>query len=385
VTARVLVLNCGSSSVKYRLFDGADTVAKGLVERIGEPRGSASDHEAALRSVMSRLDLDGLAAVGHRVVHGGIRFSAPTLVDDEVVIAVRELIPLAPLHNPANLAGIEVARRLLPDTPQVAVFDTAFHTTMPPAAWTYAIDAEVARRYGLRRYGFHGTSHAYVARQTAALLGRQLATLNVITLHLGNGASACAVAGGRSMATSMGLSPLEGLVMGTRSGDVDPAVIFALSRLGGLSLDEIDVLLNQRSGLIGLCGDNDMRAVLARRANGDVAASRAFDVYCERIKAYVGAYAAILGRLDAVTYTAGVGENAPPVRAAALSNLEAFGIVVDPERNAAPTGGERLISAPNAPVAVCVVPTDEELEIATQTRAVIGVGPHGAAPPPAST
>jgi acetate kinase len=366
MTARVLVLNCGSSSVKYRLFDGEATVAKGLVERIGEA-GGVADHAAALQQVLDALPRRDVDAVGHRVVHGGTRFSAPTAITDDVIAAIRDLIPLAPLHNPKNLIGIEVARRLLPTVPQVAVFDTAFHHTLPAAAAAYAIDADLATRLGIRRYGFHGTSHAYVFRRTAALLGRPVEEVNAVTLHLGNGASACAVAGGRSVATSMGLSPLEGLVMGTRSGDLDPAVVFHLHRVGGLSLDEIDDLLNHRSGLLGLCGDNDMRAVLARREGGDPAATLAFDVYCRRVTAYVGAYAAVLGRLDAVTFTAGVGENAPAVRAAALSNLDGFGIVVDPVRNASAVGA-CVVSPDGARVAVCVVPTDEELEIATETR-----------------
>ena len=368
---RALVLNCGSSSVKYRLFDGDETVAKGIVERIGEPGGDAPDHEEALRQVTRSVDLTGLAVVGHRVVHGGHQFTAPTLLNDEVVEVIRGLMPLAPLHNPANVTGIEVARRLLPDIPQVAVFDTAFHRTMPEWAATYAIDVEVAGRLGIHRYGFHGTSHAYVSRLAAKLLDRPLETLNLITLHLGNGASACAVSGGRSLVTSMGLTPLEGLVMGTRCGDLDPAVVFHLHRVGGMALDDIDDLLNRHSGLAGLCGDNDMRAVLARRAAGDPAAALAFDMYCQRIKAYVGAYAALLGRLDAIVFTAGVGENAPAVRAAALANLDAFGVVVDPERNEIPNSGPRVISPDTAPVAVCVIPTDEELEIATQSRAVV--------------
>lgn len=368
--SRVLVLNCGSSSVKYRLFDGARTLARGLVENIGEPGSPVADHRAALARVADEVDVTGLAAVGHRVVHGGTRFSAPTLIDDQVVAAVEELVPLAPLHNPANLAGISVARALLPGVPQVAIFDTAFHRTLPPAAATYAIDVEVARRYGIHRYGFHGTSHAYVSRRTAALLGRPLPEVNTITLHLGNGASACAVRGGRSIATTMGLTPLPGLVMGTRSGDIDPAVVFHLHRVGGLSLEEIDDLLNNRSGLRGLCGDNDMREVERRRAAGDEAATLAFDIYCQRLRGYVGAYYAALGRVDAVTFTAGVGENSAEVRAAALAGLGRLGIEVDPARNAAAERGERLVSPYGAEVAVCVVPTDEELEIAEQTRAV---------------
>jgi acetate kinase len=368
---RVLVLNCGSSSVKYHLFDGEATLAKGVVESIGEPGSPVGDHHEALRRVTESLDLTGLTAVGHRVVHGGTEFSAPVLIDDTVVATVHKLVPLAPLHNPANLAGIAVARSLLPDVPQVAVFDTAFHRTLPPAASTYAIDTSVADRFGVRRYGFHGTSHAYVSRRTAALLGRPLVEVNTITLHLGNGASACAVRGGRSEATTMGLTPLPGLVMGTRSGDIDPAVIFHLHRVGGLSLDEIDDLLNHRSGVRGLCGDNDMREVEDRVEAGDPAATLAFDVYCHRLRGYVGAYYALLGRVDAITFTAGVGENSPMVRAATLSGLERLGIMVDAQRNAARRRDERLISPDDGEVAVCVVPTDEELEIADQARAVV--------------
>ncbi|KXK62935.1 acetate kinase [Micromonospora rosaria] len=367
--SRVLVLNSGSSSVKYRLYDGESVTDRGTVERIGEPGGGPPDHATAVREILARLDLTGLVAVGHRVVHGGRRFSAPVLVDDAVLAGIEELVPLAPLHNPANLAGIVEARRVLPDVPQVAVFDTAFHHTLPEAAATYAIDREVAQRYDIRRYGFHGTSHGYVSRRTADLLGRPYAELNTITLHLGNGASACAVAGGRSVATSMGMSPLEGLVMGTRSGDLDPTVVFHLRREGGLGVDEIDDLLNHRSGLLGLTGANDMREVLARREAGDPAATLAFDVYCRRITGYVGAYYALLGRVDAVTFTAGVGEHAAEVRAAALTGLDRLGIAVDPARNAG--HGDRVISPAGAEVAVCVIGTDEELEIALQTRAVV--------------
>ncbi|MGN9779032.1 acetate/propionate family kinase [Micromonospora sp. H33] len=367
-TSRVLVLNCGSSSVKWRLYDGDEVRDKGTVERIGEPGGGPPDHETAVRQILHGLDLTGLAAVGHRVVHGGRRFGEPVLIDDDVLAAVRDLVPLAPLHNPANLAGIEVARAALPDVPQAAVFDTAFHTTLPEAAATYAIDQETAARYGVRRYGFHGTSHAYVSRRTAELLGRPYEEVNTITLHLGNGASATAVAGGRSVATSMGMSPLEGLVMGTRSGDLDPTVIFHLRREGGMGVDEIDDLLNHRSGLLGLAGANDMREVLTRRADDDPAAALAFDVYCRRITAYVGAYYALLGRVDAVTFTAGVGEHAAPVRAAALAGLERLGIAVDPARNAG--SGDRVISPDGTEVTVCVIGTDEEREIARAAREV---------------
>jgi acetate kinase len=366
--SRVLVLNSGSSSLKYRLFDDDRVAAKGLVERIGEPGGDAKDHGDALRAVMASVDLAGLAAVGHRVVHGGATFSGPTVIDDAVIAEIDRLVPLAPLHNPAALTGIDVARKLLPDVPQVAVFDTAFHASIPPEGVSYAIDAAVAATFGIRRYGFHGTSHAYVARRATELLGVDPADAKLITLHLGNGASACAVDGGRSVATSMGMSPLAGLVLGTRSGDIDPTVVFHLHRVAGLPIDDIERLLTRGSGLAGLSGDNDMRAVQRRRAAGDPAATLAFEVYCRRIKEYVGSYLAVLGRLDAVVFTAGVGENSPGVRAAALAGLTGLGITVDPARN---ERAEPVISPDGSPVAVCVTPTDEELEIATQTRSAL--------------
>ncbi|BBB00260.1 putative acetate kinase [Actinacidiphila reveromycinica] len=375
---RVLVLNSGSSSVKYQLLDMADgsRPASGVVERIGE-EGGAADHAEALRQVARDLDGQGLgldsprlAAVGHRVVHGGTRFTGPTLITDEVVEEIEKLVPLAPLHNPANITGIKVARRLRPDLPQVAVFDTAFHATIPEAAARYAIDAATADRYGIRRYGFHGTSHAYVSRATAALLGREPADANVIVLHLGNGASASAVRGGVCVDTSMGLTPLEGLVMGTRSGDVDPAVVFHLERVAGMRTDEIDALLNKRSGLLGLCGANDMREIGRRMGEGDAAARLAFDVYVHRLRRYVGAFTAVLGRVDAIAFTAGVGENSAAVRAAALRDLEGLGIALDPVHNAVRASGARLVSTAASRVAVAVVPTDEEFEIARDTYAL---------------
>ncbi|TDC26964.1 acetate kinase [Streptomyces sp. 8K308] len=400
---RVLVLNSGSSSVKYQLLDMRDEsrLAVGLVERIGERVGRLAhtpsggprrerelpvpDHGAALRLAAEELAADGhgvdspeLAAIGHRVVHGGQSFTAPTVVDDTVLAEIERLVPLAPLHNPANLAGIRTARSLNPDVPQVAVFDTAFHTTMPEHAARYAIDVATADRHLIRRYGFHGTSHAYVSRRTAALLGRDPSEVNVIVLHLGNGASASAVAGGRCVDTSMGLTPLEGLVMGTRSGDVDPAVVFHLARVAGMPVAEIDVLLNKRSGLQGLCGDNDMREISRRIAAGDPAARLAFDVYAYRLRKYLGSYVAVLGRVDAVAFTAGVGENSAEVRAAAVAGLSGLGIEIDERLNSARAGGPRLISPEYARVAVAVVPTDEELEIATQAFALLGTGqtPH---------
>ncbi|WP_445280923.1 acetate kinase [Streptomyces sp. DSM 118148] len=395
---RVLVLNSGSSSVKYQLLDMRDSsrLAVGLVERIGEQtsrlehtcvmsgetreqNGPIADHDAALKAVAEELSRDGvgldspeLAAVGHRVVHGGMFFTEPTLIDDAVLTEIERLIPVAPLHNPANLTGIRTATALRPDLPQVAVFDTAFHTTMPESAARYAIDPRIADRHRIRRYGFHGTSHAYVSRRTARLLGKDPSEVNVIVLHLGNGASASAVEKGRCVDTSMGLTPLEGLVMGTRSGDLDPAVIFHLARVGGMSMDEIDGLLNKRSGLFGLCGDNDMREIRRRVDEGDEEAALAFDIYIHRLKKYIGAYFAVLGRVDAVAFTAGVGENAAAVRAAAVAGLEPLGLAVDGGLNAARGREPRLISPASARVAVAVVPTDEELEIATQTYELIG-------------
>ncbi|MBW8700739.1 Acetate kinase [Streptomyces sp. MBT84] len=395
----VLVLNSGSSSVKYQLLDMRDSsrLATGLVERIGEQtsrikhtaaatgdtreqNGPIADHQAALKAVAEELARDGLgldspelAAIGHRVVHGGMFFSEPTVIDDAVLTEIERLIPVAPLHNPANLTGIRTAMALRPDLPQVAVFDTAFHTTMPEQAARYAIDTKIADRHRIRRYGFHGTSHAYVSRETARLLGRAPEDVNVIVLHLGNGASASAVRGGRCVDTSMGLTPLEGLVMGTRSGDLDPAVIFHLERVGGMSMDEIDTLLNKRSGLFGLCGDNDMREIQRRIDEGDAQARLAFDIYIHRLKKYIGAYYAVL-RVDAIAFTAGVGENAAPVREAAVAGLEGLGLAVDGDLNAVRGDGPRLISPAGARVAVAVVPTDEELEIATQTYALVGKG-----------
>ncbi|WP_342742906.1 acetate kinase [Streptosporangium canum] len=371
--SRVLVLNSGSSSVKYQLLSGGERLASGTVERIGEASSPVPDHEAALKVVAAELTARGLGldsaeltAIGHRVVHGGKTFTEPTLITDEVIRKIEELIPLAPLHNPANLTGIEGARRLRPDLPQVAVFDTAFHSTISPAAATYAIDREVAERLSIRRYGFHGTSHAYVSREAARAVGRPLG--NVIVLHLGNGASASAVSAGRCMDTSMGMTPLEGLVMGTRSGDLDPAIVLYLGRTGGMSLEEIDALLNRRGGMLGLCGDNDMRAVQERLAAGDPDAELAFSVYCHRLRKYVGAYYAVLGTVDVIAFTGGVGENSSLVRETALAGLEALGIAVDPVRN---RRGDRLISPDGAAVKVAVIPTDEELEIARQTLEVI--------------
>jgi acetate kinase len=391
----VLVINAGSSSLKYSLIDArtGEPAASGLAERIGEDQGrhvhrgpdgetettrKIPSHEDALHLAIEAFESHGpsladvkVAAVGHRVVHGGSRFGAPAIIDDELVAEVEELVPLAPLHNPANLEGIRVARRLLPDLAQVAVFDTAFHQTLPPHAYTYAVPSAWLDQHGIRRYGFHGTSHAFVSHAAARLLGRDPAEVNVIVLHLGNGCSASAVRGGRSVETSMGLTPLEGLVMGTRSGDLDPAIPAYLNRELGMSVDEIDRALNSASGVKGLTGENDFREVLRLRANGDERAVLAFDVYCHRIRKYVGAYYAILGSVDAIVFTAGVGENSPDVRAASLAGLERLGITVDTDRNTSPSAAARAISPDDSEVAVLVVPTNEEWQIARETLTVI--------------
>jgi acetate kinase len=367
----VLVLNTGSSSVKYRLIDAATgrSVADALVERSDD----ADAVEAALIAEPALAGAD-VRAVGHRVVHGGGRFTEPALVDETVLDTLRTLIPLAPLHLPANIAGIETARRMFPDAAQVAVFDTAFHRTLPPRAHTYAVPELWREQYAVRRYGFHGISYQYVSGRAAAFLGRDPAETNLIVLHLGNGASACAIQGGRSVDTSMGLTPLEGLVMGTRSGDVDPALPAYLERVAGLDAAKVEAALNHDSGLLALAGASDLRDVhaAADAGAGGEQARLALDVYCYRIRKYIGAYLAALGHTDAVVFTAGVGEHDPGVRAAALNGLEGFGIAVDPQRNNAPGHGERAISPDGAAIPVLVVPTDEEAEIARQTLALSG-------------
>jgi len=382
--APILVLNAGSSSLKYQVLvpETAEVLVKGLVERIGEDGGpggaGVADHAAAMASVADQvaqvgIERDGLRAVGHRVVHGGPDFSDPVLVDDAVVDDIRDLVPLAPLHNPGALAGIEAARAAF-DVPQVAVFDTAFFATLPAAASTYAIPKEVSAQHRLRRYGFHGTSHRYVSRAVAELLDRPLDSFDQVVLHLGNGCSASAVAGGVAVDTSMGLTPLEGLVMGTRSGDVDPAVFTFLHSQAGMSVADVDTMLNKRSGLKGLAGANDFREVLARAEAGDEDATLALDVYVHRLRHYVGAYAAVLGGLDVLTFTAGVGENSPALRACVVANLARLGIAVDPARNEASSREARVISPEGSPVTVTVVPTNEELEIARQTAALLAGG-----------
>jgi acetate kinase len=398
---KVLVINSGSSSIKYRLFgmEEETVLASGALERIGEGEShlkhswiggedtaeevvltrTVADHREGLEWIFSvsaeRGSIRGaeeLHAIGHRVVHGGEAFRQPTLVDGKVVEVIRKLIPLAPLHNPANLLGIEVMRKRCPTVPQVAVFDTAFHQSMPSRAFLYALPHEFYAKHQVRRYGFHGTSHRYVAKQAARYLGRPLEELSLITLHLGNGASAAAVHGGGSLDTSMGMTPLEGLVMGTRCGDLDPALHFYLERSEGISGRELESLLYRKSGLEGLCGENDMREILRRAAEGDEPAEQALDVYCYRLRKYIGAYFAVLGGADAVVFTGGVGENAAPVRARACEGLEALGIAMNEEKNEAAQGDVFEVQKDGSRVKVLVIPTDEELEIARETAECIG-------------
>ena len=393
---RVLVLNSGSSSIKYQLFDMRDRrlLAGGAAERIAESAGRLThgrrdsegrfeeevtvcelpDHGVALDQIVSLLDDAGTAesgaeliGIGHRVVHGGEAFVEPCLIDEQVIETIRQLSPLAPLHNPANLLCIEVTMARRPDVPQVAVFDTAFHQSIPPHAYRYAVPKRWYESYGVRRYGFHGTSHAYVAKRAAVHLGRPLDELNLIVLHLGNGASATAIANGKSVDTSMGLTPLEGLVMGTRAGDLDPGAIIYLARQRGMTVDEINADLNAASGLAGLCGVGDVRDVLDREAAGDARARLALDVYVYRIRKYIGAYMAALGRVDAIVFTAGVGENSPDIRERACEGLERLGVQIDEARNRVSAKGARAVHREGASLAVLVVPTNEELEIAEQT------------------
>jgi len=321
---KILVLNAGSSSLKYKLFEGdpLDPVMAGVVESIrpGGYRDAILEMEAAL-GAQGLASLANVDAIGHRVVHGGERFVESTRIEDAVVDAIEALIPLAPLHNPANLEGIRMARAHAPDVPQVAVFDTAFHQSMPPQAYRYALPRDLYTEAGVRRYGFHGTSHAYVARSAAEVLGRDPAQTNLITLHLGNGASVCAIRGGVSVDTSMGMTPLEGLVMGTRSGDLDPAILFYLARERGYTLDALDRLLNRESGLYGLCGESDMRRIHARIAEGDADAALALEIFVYRIRKYIGAYVAVLGRVDGLIFTGGIGENDAVVREMILRDL----------------------------------------------------------------
>jgi len=397
-TKHVFILNSGSSSIKFRLYDMKEEtlLVSGALERIGETDSSiiyrnytaasemrehkehvpVVDHIAALQQIIAFLHnsdnaidlMQSLYAIGHRVVHGGDTFQAPTLINDDVIENIRDMIPLAPLHNLANLAGIEATRQRYPQVPQVAVFDTAFFRTLPPHADRYALPDELYRDHHVRRYGFHGTSHQYVASQAASYLQQPLKSLRLITLHLGNGASAAAIRDGICIDTSMGMTPLEGLIMGTRCGDLDPSVIFYLSRNLGMTLDEIETLLNHDSGMKGLCGVSDMREVHQLANKGDEQAGLAIEMYCYRICKYIGAYCTILGRLDALVFTGGIGENDPLIRQLICEKLSIFGVLLKQQKN---SQGKTDISGNNSAVKVLVIPTNEELEIARQTVAVI--------------
>ena len=393
---KILVLNCGSSSVKFQFIDmdGETVLAKGIVEKIGSTgallryaqRGEKEireiaevrNHDAAITLVLSTLmhprdgvilSLAEIDGVGHRVVHGGEEFSKSVLITGEVKDAIRRCVQFAPLHNPHNLKGIEVCERLLPGKPQVGVFDTAFHQGMPPKHFLYALPYGLYRKLGIRRYGFHGTSHAYVSRVAADKLGKPLNQLRIITCHLGNGASIAAVDRGVSIDTSMGFTPLEGLVMGTRSGDVDPAISSYLMKRESLSASEVESLYNKRSGLLGISeASNDMREILEAMNRGSERHALAFSIFCYRVKKYVGAYAAALGGIDAVVFTGGIGENVPQVRKESLKGLEFMGINIEEEAN---QKGETIISS--GPVKVMVIPTNEELAIARDTVEVLAV------------
>jgi len=403
---KVAVVNCGSSSIKYEVFaeKGLVRLARGLIEKIGGPEGrlrqrrwnpdgtveerserrALSDHRegfefmaATNRSDRIIGDESELLGVGHRVVHGGERFHEAAIVDDGVLAAIRELVPLAPLHNPSNLLGIEVARTRFPGVPQVAVFDTAFHHALPPRARHYAVPHELYATHHVRRFGFHGMSHAYVTAEASRHLGRAASELNLVTLHLGNGASAAAVQGGRSVDTSMGMTPLEGLVMGTRCGDIDPAIPYHLMRHAGMSIEAVEEMLETRSGLKGICGESDMREILDREAKGDDLAGLAIEMFTYRIRKYIGAYLAVLGRVDAVVFTGGIGENAPAIRERACEGLESLGIAIDRTKNASADGAVSEIQKDGAPVKVLVIRTDEEWEIARQTVEAIRRGKGG--------
>lgn len=357
----VLVVNSGSSSVKYKLIDleSRQVLKASNIERV-------TDHSAAFEQMLAELEGATPIAVGHRVVHGGSRFSQPTLIDQGVLAEIDELGQLAPLHNPGNAAGIRAAMKAYGSLPHVAVFDTAFHQTMPASSYRYAIDRELEEKWQIRRYGFHGTSYAYVSREAANLLDIEAKNFNAIILHLGSGASACAIKNGKSFDTSMGFTPLQGLVMGSRSGDIDPAIVGYLERVAGLNILEIDESLNKHAGLKGMTGSADLRDVESAAEDGDVNAQQAISVYVQRIKHYVGAYLAELGRVDALVFTAGVGENSPVIRAAVAEGLENLGFELDQNLNDSRSRDARIISKPESRIKILVIPTDEELEIALQ-------------------
>ncbi len=402
---KILVINSGSSSIKYKLFDMEknQTDASGLMERIGEKKGllthkirnkkgdrsvnvikcTVSNHKEGLEFIANLLadskngvirNKSEITAVGHRVVHGGETFQKTTVINDKVIEAINKNTPLAPLHNPPNLAGIDVAKIIFPKSIQVAVFDTAFHHSMPEKAYIYALPYELYEKKRVRRYGFHGTSHAYISDAAAKYMGGSPENFSLITIHLGNGASMAAVKNGKSIDTTMGMTPLEGLVMGSRSGDIDPAIPFYLADYLGMSFAEIDVLLNKKSGLKGICGSNDMREVIEKKNNHNSKAILALDIYTYRIKKYIGAYFAAMGSLDAVVFTAGIGENSADVRELSCHGLKALGIELDSHKNSMSFDNIMEISTKNSPVKILVVPTNEELKIAMETMEMICTG-----------
>lgn len=396
----ILALNCGSSSVKYQLFDWKrkEVIAKGMVERvtigdsfiIHEVPGRETyreeyecpDHQCAIHLIIRTLadkvhgvvkDMSQISAVGHRVVHGGEKFTRSVMIDETVLAAIKEVQHLAPLHNPPNIAGIEAAKSVLPNVPHIAIFDTAFHQTMPKHAYMYPLPQEWYEKYGVRRYGFHGTSHLYVSKRAAVLLGKDPSECNIITMHIGNGVSHCAIKGGRSVDTSMGLTPLEGAVMGTRCGDIDPAIPAFIMEKEGYTPKEIDSILNKKSGVLGITGQyTDRRDVIEGMNNGCERCGLALEIEAYRLKKYIGSYAAALGGIDAVVFTAGVGEMAWLIREKALEGLEFMGIVLDKEknRNTMTRKKETLITVPDSRVKVFVIPTDEELVF---TEDVVGI------------
>jgi len=395
----ILVINCGSSSLKYQLrnINTQRVMASGVVERIGESMGQITqrsfpdkwpdtkdteelpilNHEAAMKLMVSKLtngviqsphEID---AIGHRVVQGGESFSHPVLVDENVMNTIKDNIPLAPLHNPANLIGLEQAMILFPETPNVAVFDTEFHQTLPRHAYMYPVPKIFYEQFKVRKYGFHGTSHKYVSKTASVFIGQKIEETSLITVHLGNGCSMAAIKNGKCIETSMGLTPLAGLMMGTRCGDIDPAFHIFLAKNKGLTLSEIDILLNKSSGLLGICRKNDMRDIHEARLHGDDDAQLAFEMFTYRVKATIGAYLAILGSVDAIVFTAGIGENDPHVRSMACDGLENFGINIDPTKNNEKTAEARYINTEQSRIKVLVVPTNEELEIAKATAEVV--------------
>jgi acetate kinase len=397
----ILALNCGSSSVKYQLFDWVkkEVIAKGMVERviIGDSfimhevpgretyreESECSDHQIAIALIIRTLtdpvhgvlkDINQISAIGHRVVHGGEKFTRSVMIDEDVLNAVKEVQHLAPLHNPPNIAGIEAAQAILPNVPQVAIFDTAFHQTMPEHAYLYPLPFEWYEKYGVRRYGFHGTSHLYVSKRAAALLGKSASETNIVTMHIGNGVSHCAIKNGISVDTSMGLTPLEGAVMGTRCGDIDPAIPAFMMQKENLSAKEIDSILNKKSGIFGITGRfTDRREVIEHAANGDKLCKLALDIEAYRLKKYIGSYMAAVGRLDAIIFTAGVGEMGWPIREKTIDGLEHIGIKLDKERNksAMTRKRETLITTDDSPIKVYVIPTDEELVFTEDVAAIL--------------